>query len=146
MTRRRRNPVPGICRVDQPAKRNHGFFVRVQRDRRIYSGFFADRSYGGRKQAFGAAQAFLAEVREIVGPVHRKLLPHRVGGYGRSGIAGVSQIEVQLGRKRVKYWQARWSPAPYVVRRQVFSEAKYGARKAKQMAIRAREEGNRGRQ
>ena len=37
----RPSPTPGSCRIDQPAKRNHGYFVRWQRRGKIHSAFFA---------------------------------------------------------------------------------------------------------
>ena len=39
--------MPGICRIDQPEKYNHGFFVRLQRNGKIYSAFFSDKNHGG---------------------------------------------------------------------------------------------------
>lgn len=141
MPKRRRNPNPGICRVDQPKKHRHGFSVRVQRHRKIYSAFFSDRACGGRRRAFTAAQGFLRELRQIVGPLDRRLLAQRMAGYGKSGITGVSRIVVRRLDGLAVYWQARWSPEPYGVRRRVFSVAKYGERQARQMAIRARQAG-----
>jgi hypothetical protein len=45
-----------------------------------------------------------------------------------------------LGKVR-KYWKATWSPEPCVVTRKVFSVRRYGSRKAKMLAIRARRAG-----
>ncbi|MGH7975215.1 MAG: hypothetical protein ACREC8_00995 [Limisphaerales bacterium] len=50
--------TPGICRIDQPSHRTHGFFVRVHCRKKIHSGFFADKMHGGRSPAFAAAQKF----------------------------------------------------------------------------------------
>ena len=144
MATRKKNPIAGICRIDQPAKHNHGFLVRLRRNHKIYSGHFADAAYGGKKRAFAAAQDFLRELRGILGPVDRKLLARKMDGYNKSGITGVSKIVVKRAKRRVAYWLANWSPKPYVIRRKYFSVAKYGARKAKQMAIRARAAGVKG--
>jgi len=43
--------TPGICRIDQPEKRNHGFFVRVMRQGKIHSAFFTDLKHGGKAGA-----------------------------------------------------------------------------------------------
>ena len=138
MARRRRNPIPGICRVDQPEKHNHGFTVRLQRNHKIYPGFFADNSYGGKKRAFAAAQWYLRRLRQILGPIDRQLLADRMRGHGVSGITGVAKTVVRRGTRPTTYWQARWSPEPHVIRRRNFSTKKYGARRARQLAIRAR--------
>jgi hypothetical protein len=42
--------TPGICRIDQPEKYNHGFFVRLQRNGKIHSTFFSDKNHGGQAQ------------------------------------------------------------------------------------------------
>jgi len=42
--------TPGICRIDQPEKYNHGFFVRLQRNGKIYSAFFSNKNHGGQAQ------------------------------------------------------------------------------------------------
>ncbi len=44
----------------------------------------------------------------------------------------------RLGKRGRAYWQANWSPLPYVVRRRVFSVRKFGERKARALAIMAR--------
>jgi hypothetical protein len=38
----------GICRIDQPDKHNHGFFVRLQRNGKIHSALFTDKKHGGK--------------------------------------------------------------------------------------------------
>jgi hypothetical protein len=136
--------TPGICRIDQPEKRNHGFFVRVQRQGKIYSAFFTDFKHGGRAQALAAAQGFCHELQTIFGPpqqARRSWWAEIRRRKGRSGIVGVQSVVVRRGKWASRYWAATWSPEPYVVRKKQFSVRKYGARKAKQMAIRARRAG-----
>lgn len=141
MTRRRINPVPGICRIDQPAKRNHGFFVRMQRKGRVYSAFFADRSHGGRRWALVAAKWYLRWLKRKLGPMDRKRWAQIKRRPSASGIQGVLKTMVWREGAPYTFWQATWSPEPYVVKRKVFSVRKYGARKARQLAIRARRAG-----
>jgi hypothetical protein len=50
--------TPGISRIDQPEKRTHGFFVRLRRKGKMFTGFFGDKSHGGRDQALEAAQVY----------------------------------------------------------------------------------------
>ena len=52
----RQKPMKGISRIDQPAKHNHGFYVRLKRWGKIHTAFFADKFHGGRAAALRAAQ------------------------------------------------------------------------------------------
>lgn len=129
-----RSRTPGICRIDQPEKYNHGFFVRLQRRGKIHSAFFFDKMHGGREKALAAklgrpvqkSRRWWAELRR------RK---------GSCSIVGVQRLVVRRYGKVRKYWKATWSPKPYVVARKVFSVQRYGSRKAKRLAIRARRAG-----
>lgn len=63
--RRRR----GISRIDQPSTRTYGWFVRTgfykRRDGSYvprYRRFFGDLTYGGKRRALRAAEAYLAEL------------------------------------------------------------------------------------
>lgn len=61
---------------------------------------------------------------------------------GRSGIQGVSRVDrITSKGYRVHCWQAHWSPQPRLYRKKQFSIRKYGAKMAKQLAIRARRQG-----
>jgi hypothetical protein len=136
--------TPGICRIDQPAKHNHGFFVRLQRRRKIHSTFFSDKKHGGREQAFAAAQEHHLKLAAKLGTPARMSrrqwaeLPRRKS---RSGIIGVRHVVVRRDRRVRKYWMAMWSPKPHVVARRWFSVRRHGAEKAKRLAIRARKVG-----
>jgi hypothetical protein len=136
--------TPGICRIDQPEKYNHGFFVRLARRNKIHSAFFADKKFGGRKQAFAAAQKHYRQLRRKLGKPKTNSrrfwaeLPRR---RGRSGIVGVQKLINWRSGKPVTVWKATWSPKPYVVMRKQFSARKHGAKRAKLLAIRARNAG-----
>jgi AP2 domain len=136
--------TPGICRIDQPAKHNHGFFVRLQRRGKIHSAFFTDCWHGGRKQALAAAQKRYGMLLAKWGPpkqMARRWWAEIRRRKGSSSIVGVQKQMVQRDGKVRKYWMATWSPEPYVVRRKAFSIRKYGSQKAKLLAIRARRAG-----
>ena len=62
----------GISRIDQPAKRTHGFFVRLKRRGKTNSAFFADQKHGGRKRALVAAQKCYRKLLAKFGPPLRK--------------------------------------------------------------------------
>jgi hypothetical protein len=133
--------TPGISRIDQPEKHNHGFFVRVQRRGKIHSAFFTDFKYGGRAQALAAAQRHHRKLLKQFKPMTRRRWAEMRGRRGSSGIVGVQRL-VDWGSWPIRtYWKANWSPEPYVVRRKQFSVRKFGAKKAKQLAIRARRAG-----
>jgi hypothetical protein len=139
-----RSRTPGICRIDQPAKHNHGFFVRLQRRGKIHSAFFTDCAYGGRKLALEAAQRHYRKLLAKLGLA--KQTPRRRWAEirrrkGSSSIVGVQKLVVRREGKVRTYWKATWSPKPYVVARKAFSVLEYGARKAKRLAIRARRAG-----
>ena len=140
----RTTSTPGICRIDQPSHRTHGFFVRAQRKGKIHSAFFTDLKHGGKAGALAAAQLFYEELLAIIGPTR---MMSRQGWAeirrrkGSSNVVGVQKIVLGPTKRPRIYWKATWSPEPYVVRRKWFSVKKYGARKAKRLAIRARRAG-----
>jgi hypothetical protein len=133
--------TPGICRIDQPHKHNHGFFVRIARRRKIHSAFFPDKKHGGRERALAAAQAHYRKLREKLGIPRRRSRrwwAETVRRRGRSGICGVQRVIVRQSKPWRKYWRATWSPELGVVRKKQFSIRRYGEEKAKRLAIRAR--------
>jgi AP2 domain len=140
----RPSKTPGVCRIDQPSHRTHGFFVRVQRQGKIYSAFFTDLKYGGKAAALTAAKHFHRQSVVIFGPpamLNRQWWAEIVRRKGRSGIHGVQKVAIRRAGKLYSYWCATWSKEPYVARRRMFSIRKYGASEAKQLAIRARRAG-----
>lgn len=137
----RPSATPGISRIDQPHKHNHGFFVRMSRNRKIHSAFFADKKHGGREPALAAAQAYLpALAARLERPVRmeRRQRAEIVRRKGRSGIVGVQRIVDRRVRPWRKYWKATWSPVVGKVARKQFSIRKHGEEKARRLAIRAR--------
>jgi hypothetical protein len=136
--------TPGVCRIDQPSHRTHGFFVRLQRKGKIHSAFFTDQMHGGRAQALAAAQKHHRKLAAKLGtPVQmsRRDWAELRRRKGSSGIHGVQKIvDWRFTRPRT-YWKATWSPEPYVVRRKWFSARKFGNAKARLLAIRARRAG-----
>ena len=62
-------PSKGISRIDQPSRRTHGFFVRLDYQKtpdgyrpRLVS-FFGDASHGGKRGAWKAAEAWATRMR-----------------------------------------------------------------------------------
>jgi hypothetical protein len=62
-------PSSGISRIDQPSRRTHGYFVRLDYRktpagyRPRLTAFFGDATHGGRKAAWQAAETWLAKMR-----------------------------------------------------------------------------------
>jgi hypothetical protein len=140
----RPSATPGICRIDQPSHRTHGFFVRLARQRKIHSAFFTDKKFGGREQALAAAQAHYLQLRRRLSlppQRSRRQWAETVRRRGRSGIAGVQRVIDRQHKPWRKYWRATWSPELGVVRKKQFSIRKHGEAQAKQLAIRARQAG-----
>jgi hypothetical protein len=136
--------TPGICRIDQAEKHNHGFFVRLSRRGKIHSAFFTDKKHGGREQALAAAQAHYLKLRQKLGMPRqrsRRWNAQIVRRKGRSGIHGVQRVVDRRAKRLRKYWKATWSPELGKVRREQFSIRKHGEKKARQLAIRARRAG-----
>jgi hypothetical protein len=140
----RSSRTPGVSRIDQAAKRTHGFFVRLQRRGKTHSAFFTDQKYGGRKRALAAAQKHYRKLLAKWGPPARKLrrwwaeLRRRKGS---SGIVGLQLKKVRRHGEVRKFWVATWSPKPYFSRHKEFSVWRYGSKKARQLAVRARRAG-----
>jgi len=140
----RPSQTPGICRIDQPSHRTHGFFVRVARQGKIHSVFFSDKKYGGRELALAVAQECYRILRRKLGMPRRRSRrwwAETVRRRGRSGINGVQRVIDRQSKPWRKYWRATWSPELGVVRKKQFSIRKYGEERAKQLAIRARRAG-----
>lgn len=136
--------TPGVCRIDQAEKRNHGFFVRLQRNGKIHSAFFTDLKHGGQAQALAAAQLHHRKLLKKFGLPQQKSrrwwaeLRRRKGS---SNVVGVQKVVDRRFKPSRVIWKATWSPEPYFARRRQFSARKFGARKAKKLAIRARRAG-----
>jgi hypothetical protein len=116
----------------------------VQRRGKIHSAFFTDFKYGGRKQALAAAQLHHRKLLRKLGlpkQMSRRWWAEIPRRQGSSGIPGVQKLVDWRFWPLRTYWLATWSPKPYVVRRRQFSARKFGSRKARQMAIRARRAG-----
>lgn len=130
----------GITRIDHPAKRTFGYFVRVTWNKQRRSKFFSDSVYGDRLAALGAALEWrnLAE-RELGKPRTER----QVIGVSRTstGIVGVRRT-VKDGRE---VYEATWREDGRI-RRTSYSIAKHGEKRALSLARRARERYERMRQ
>ncbi len=139
-----RKSTPGISRIDQPEKHNHGFFVRVQRRGKIHSAFFTDKMHGGRAKALVAAKRHHRRLVAKLGlprRMSRRRWAQLVRRKGTSGVVGVQKLMLKRRGVVREYWLATWSPKPYVAVRKFFSVRKHGYNRAKLLAMRARRAG-----
>ena len=137
-------PTPGIARIDQPSHHTHGFFVRISRQGKTYSGFFSDKKFGGQELALAVAQDYYLKLKKLLGVPQkraRRLRAENGGRRGKSGIVGVQRVIDRRVKPWRKYWVAAWSPELGVYRKKQFSIRKFGEETAKQLAIRARRAG-----
>lgn len=130
----------GITRIDHPAKRTFGYFVRVTWNKQRRSKFFSDSVYGDRLAALAAAIEWRnATERELGKPRTER----QVIGVARTStdIVGVRRT-IKDGRE---VYEATWRDGNRI-RRTSYSIAKHGERRALALARRAREKYERQRQ
>ncbi len=62
----------GVCRIDQPEKKNHGWYVRISYQSKTELKFFADKAHGGRAVALKAAQAHRDHLVKMLPPARQE--------------------------------------------------------------------------
>ena len=133
-------PNYGITRIDQPHKKNHGYYVRIRHRGTCHSKFFSDRSNGGKREALRLARdhrdSLLAKLPGKVPVAKRKRVPQ----CAEPGITHVrSKQRDTVGKvKHYDYWQASWMDENGKRRTAKFAISRYGDDRAQQMAIKAR--------
>ncbi|MDR1304929.1 MAG: hypothetical protein LBK76_06860 [Verrucomicrobiales bacterium] len=132
---------PGVCRIDQPQKHNHGYYVRLTRNGKRFAKFFSDRTHGGKENALVVAVEYYAGLDQKYARMPRKAFAQIARRKNKTGILGVSKITKDVKGRVYSFWQATWSPVPGEVAKKAFSIKKYGDEKAKQLAIKARKKG-----
>jgi hypothetical protein len=129
-----------ISRIDQPERHNHGYYVRLTRNQKTQSKFFADKSNGGKRAALRAAKQHEAELLEQAA-ANGKKRKQTVSSRNTSGIVGVTRGQWEESGKRVAYWQAAWVGSKGERLNRKFSVNKHGEERARRLAIKARREG-----
>lgn len=123
----------GITRIDHPAKRTFGYFVRVTWNKQRRSKFFSDSVCGDRLAALAASLEWRNAAEQELGKPRTE---RQVIGVARTdtGIVGVRRT-VKDGRD---VYEATWRDGSRI-RRTSYSVAKHGARRALALARRARD-------
>lgn len=126
----RKAKFKNITRLDYPASRTRGWWVRVQSRGKRVSRYFSDTAHGGVGWALYSAIAYRATLwqdfglpdteRHVVAPAHP--------------LTGVRRT-VKDGRE---VWEATWAREPNGVGRTSFSVAKHGEEGALELALEER--------
>lgn len=128
-------PSYGISRIDQEAKRSHGWFVRVRIRGVPHARFFSDKRHGGKMAALDAARACRDALVKKLPKERQEALARRRRKPKRSGIKGITRVVTrnQAGQT-FDYWQAAWFDEEGRRRATKFSIAKLGEKKALECA------------
>jgi hypothetical protein len=130
-----------ITRIDHPAKRTHGYNVRIAWKGEKYGKFFSDRVYGDRLGALSAAIDWRDKTERKIGKPRTE---HQVVGWhsrNNTGVVGVRRRK----RGNVEVFEATWISRTDKRKRVTtcFSIARHGEKKAFKLALRARQNGER---
>jgi len=88
----RKSRTPGVSRIDQPLKHNHGWYVRLSRRGKSFAKFFSDLKFGGKAKALKAAQKHYAQLSKANPPMSRQAFAQIERRASRTGIVGVSKV------------------------------------------------------
>ncbi len=133
-------PNYGISRIDQPEKKNHGFYVRITYRGRSFQKYFPDKSSGGRPAALTKAKEYRDKVVRSLPKERREALAKPKRRIKKSGTIGVTHVvaKAPVTNKIYHYWQAAWEDETGRRRTKKFSIARYGDSQALDMAQKAR--------
>lgn len=136
MARKRTTRHKGITRIDHPAKKTYGYLVRVTWKGETRMKFFSDIKLGDRLAALDAAIEWRNSVERAMGKPRTE---QQVIGKTRSksGIMGVRRRR----ENHTDYYEATWIISPGKRGSTRFSIAKHGEAKARALAKRARDMG-----
>lgn len=137
-----------ICRIDQPKKRHHGWYVRVTWNKETRSKFFSDAKYDGKALALEEAVIYRNQLEQEMGKPRSERLVIAKPRRSNTGVRGVRRIKTtQKKGGRTYIWdvyQVTYHPAPGKTRRTSVSVNRYGEKKAFEIACAIREARTRG--
>ena len=118
-----------------------GWRLAYSRAGKSFVKYFSDREFGGANQSLEAAQTILNELKRILEPIPPQTSLNRVDSVGAERIPGVylGKLSGRNGTTAGEAWIASWRREGKRVTRK-FSVAKYGADKARRLALDARRE------
>lgn len=136
----------GISRIDDDLYRTHAWRVSLRRQGKLHVKNFPDKKYGGKRKAQQAAKAYRDEVIRDYPPTTRKQFCATVRRNNTSGIPGVYTYGKRYALKdgsirETRYWEAHWPVGENSSAKASFSYNTFGEKKAKELAIQARQAG-----
>ncbi len=138
-------PNYGITRIDQPEKKNHGFYVRITHRGKGFQKYFPDKSLGGKPKALKAARAWRDSLLDKMPKYKQEAAAKKKRRIKQSGVVGVTHVVSKSSKGTVyEYWQAAWTDGDGRRRTAKFSISRYGDEKAADLAKKARRSGVRG--
>lgn len=131
----------GISRIDQPAKKNHGYYVRITHRGSRHQKYFPDKSNGGKTKALKAAKEHRDALLARMPKYKQEIAARRKRRIKQSGTTGVTHVLAKSPKGKVyEYWQAAWLDNQGRRRTKKFSIARHGEEKALRLAKKTRRE------
>ncbi|MEX2579091.1 MAG: hypothetical protein WD342_08530 [Verrucomicrobiales bacterium] len=132
----------GITRIDQPEKKNHGYYVRITHRGKSYQKYFPDKALGGKTKALNAAREHRNALLAKMPRYKQEAAAKKKRRIKQSGITGVTHVVSRSPKgKTYEYWQAAWVDGGAKRKTAKFSISRYGDDKALTMARKARRDG-----
>ncbi len=127
-----------ISRIDVPAKKMHGWYVRVWYKGKMHSRFFNDKFYNGKEEALNAAIEYRDQVEAAIGKPRTDRVVVTHSPRNQTGVIGVNRVKKQTGAyvpytavpNYSEVYEITWTERPNVIRRTTVSINKYGEDKA----------------
>lgn len=138
-------PNYGITRIDQPEKKNHGYYVRITHRGKSHQKYFPDKALGGKTKALKAAKAHRDALLAKMPKYKQESASKKKRRIKQSGVTGVTHVVSKSPKGKVyEYWQAAWINDEGKRRTAKFSISRYGSEKALKQAVKARKDGVKG--
>jgi hypothetical protein len=132
-------PNYGISRIDQPEKKNHGYYVRITHRGRTQQKYFPDKANGGKSNALSAARKFRDGVVKKLPKAKQQAAAQKRRRAKQSGVTGVTHvISKSATGATYEYWQAAWIDSSGRRRTAKYSISRYGDKQALDQAVKAR--------
>lgn len=137
----------GITRIDDYICNSHAWRVSLRRQNVMHVKNFPDKTHGGKGKALAAAKSYRNEIVEKYPPTTRQEMCKITRSNNNSGYPGVysyaKRYKLKNGCiKELRYWEAHWpGEKPGTFEKEAFPVHKFGERRAKKLAIEAREAG-----
>jgi len=133
-----------ITRIDYERRRQYGWWVRIMRDGLQYQKFFSDAVHGGKFRSLRAAKEHRDYLlKRYPKPEHGNMFNRASSRNKSGGYPGVHKSRDTKQGRIYEVWVANWTlpGGRSVTRKYHFSPDGRSEKEARQLAIKAREEG-----